>query len=97
MLYKLTNWYKLATRLIEICENECAAKSSVLYDARGVTRARRAADEARQRAVEQLRQVRYFYQQAHWLTERFPDAELRDVEGWLSWWIAPRLRLMTGV
>ena len=25
--------------------------------------------------------MRYFYQQAHWLTERFPDAELRDVEG----------------
>ena len=73
--------YKLATRLIEICEEECDAKSSVLYDARGVTRARRAADEARQRAVEQLKQVRYFYQQAHWLTERFPDAELRDVEG----------------
>ena len=73
--------YKLATRLIEICEEECEAKSSVVYDARGVTRARRAADEARQRAVEQLKQVRYFYQQAHWLTERFPDAELRDVEG----------------
>ena len=73
--------YKLAIRLIEICEEECDAKSSVLYDARGVTRVRRAADEARQRAVEQLKQVRYFYQQAHWLTERFPDAELRDVEG----------------
>lgn len=72
--------YKLATRLIEICEEECEAKSSV-YDVRGVTRARRPADEARQRAVEQLKQVRYFYQQAHWLTERFPDAELRDVEG----------------
>ena len=73
--------YKLATRLIEICEEECDAKASVFYDARGVTRARRAADEARQRAVEQLKQVRYFYQQAHWLAERFPDAELRDVEG----------------
>ena len=73
--------YKLAARLIEICEEECDAKSSVFYDARGVTRARKAADEARQRAVEQLKQVRYFYQQAHWLTERFPDAELRDVEG----------------
>ena len=73
--------YKLAALLIEICEEECDAKVSVFYDARGVTRARRTADEARQRAVEQLKQVRYFYQQAHWLTERFPDAELRDVEG----------------
>ena len=68
--------YKLATHLIEICAEECDA-----YDARGVTRACRAADEARQCAVEQLKQVRYFYQEAHWLTECFPDAALRDVEG----------------
>ena len=67
--------YKLASHLIEICEEECDAKSSA------VTRARKAADEARQQSVEQLKQVRYFYQQAHWLSERFPDAELRDVEG----------------
>ena len=67
--------YKLATHLIKICEEECDAKSSA------VTRARKAADEARQQSVEQLKQVRYFYQQAHWLSERFPDAELRDVEG----------------
>ena len=67
--------YKQATHLIEICEEECDAKSSA------VTRARKAADEARQQSVEQLKQVRYFYQQAHWLSERFPDAELRDVEG----------------
>ena len=31
--------------------------------------------------MEQLRQVRYFWRQAHWLTERFPKAKLRDVEG----------------
>ena len=67
--------YKLATHLIEICEEECDAKSSA------VTRARKAADETRRRAVEQLKEVRYFWQQAHWLSERFPDAELRDVEG----------------
>lgn len=48
---------------------------------RDITRARKAADEARQFAVEQFKQVRYFWKQAHWLTERFPDAKLRDVEG----------------
>ena len=37
--------------------------------------------EARGIAVEQLKQVRYFWKQAHWLTERFPEAQLRDVEG----------------
>lgn len=73
--------YKLACRLIETCENECAAKDSDAWAGRDITRARKAADEARDLAAEQLKQVRYFWRQAHWLTERFPDAELRDVEG----------------
>jgi type I restriction enzyme M protein len=73
--------YKLACRLIETCENECDAKGSNAWAGRDVTRARKAADEARVLAVEQLKQVRYFWRQAHWLTERFPEAELRDVIG----------------
>jgi type I restriction enzyme M protein len=73
--------YKLALRLIETCENECNAKGGNSWASRDVARARKAADEARQRAVEQLKQVRYFWRQAHWLTQRFPEAQLRDVEG----------------
>lgn len=73
--------YKLISRLIEICENECNAKESDDWLGRDITRGCKAADEARQAAVEQLRQVRYFWKQAHWLTERFPEAKLRDVEG----------------
>jgi type I restriction enzyme M protein len=73
--------YKLAIRLIDTCENECKAKESDAWVSRDITRARKAADEARGLAVEQLKQVRYFWKQAHWLTERFPDAQLRDVEG----------------
>jgi type I restriction enzyme M protein len=73
--------YRLATRLIETCENECDAKSSDAWTGKDITRARKAADEARQLAIEQLKQVRYFWRQAHWLTERFPDAKLCDVEG----------------
>jgi type I restriction enzyme M protein len=73
--------YKLALRIIETCENECNAKANHAWVTRDVTRARKAADEARQRAVEQLKQVRYFWRQARWLTERFPEAKLRDVEG----------------
>ena len=38
-------------------------------------------DDERKVAVEQLKQVRYIFKQAHWLQERFPDAALRDVEG----------------
>ena len=73
--------YKAAARLIDTCEQQCGARSSDAWNGRAVTRARKAADEARREAVEQLRKVRYFWRQAHWLTERFPDGELRDVEG----------------
>ncbi|MFA5266179.1 MAG: class I SAM-dependent DNA methyltransferase, partial [Opitutaceae bacterium] len=45
------------------------------------TRTLKAADDARQRAALPLKQVRYFWKQAAWLTERFPEARLRDVEG----------------
>jgi len=38
-------------------------------------------DTVRATAVEQLKLVRYFWRQARWLTERFPEAKLRDVPG----------------
>ena len=73
--------FKLIGRVIEICEKECMAKESDDWSSRDVNRARKLTDEARGLAVDQLKQVRYFWKQAHWLTERFPDAKLRDVEG----------------
>ncbi len=74
--------YKLASRLIEACEKEYDAKKTTpAWSSRDITRARKDADEARAQAVEQLKQVRYFWKQAHWLTERFPEARLRNVEG----------------
>ena len=66
--------FKLAGRLADGGDGERAA-------GRDLARARKAADEARAVAVEQLKLPRYFWRQAHWLTERFPDAELRNVEG----------------
>ncbi|MCB1874277.1 MAG: N-6 DNA methylase, partial [Gammaproteobacteria bacterium] len=76
--------YKLATRLIDELTSSPLPEgegSGVRVNIRDITRARKAADEARQIAVEQLKQVRYFWRQAHWLTERFPEAKLRDVDG----------------
>jgi type I restriction enzyme M protein len=73
--------FKLAGRLIEVCETNLDARSSNLWNTREIARARKAADVARQTAVEQLKRVRYFHKQAAWLTERFPGGELRDVEG----------------
>jgi len=62
--------YKLAGRLMESCGS-----------GREANRALKAAEEARQRAALPLKQARYFWRQAAWLTERFPDAKLRNVEG----------------
>jgi len=73
--------YKLTCRVIEACENEYDANSGEAWSKREITRARKTADQARQAAVAQLKQVRYFWKQAHWLTERFPEAKLRNVEG----------------
>ncbi len=84
--------YKFATRLIETCEKECGARSSDAWNGRDITRARKEADRFRllltshdiKKPVDEwgvLPRVRYFWRQAHWLTERFPEAELCDVEG----------------
>ena len=73
--------YKLACRLIDVCEGDLEAKESEHWVNREITQARKAADEARQAVVTQLKQVRYFHKQAVWLTERFPKGVLCDVEG----------------
>ncbi|MFZ9739915.1 MAG: N-6 DNA methylase [Prochlorothrix sp.] len=89
--------YKLAGRLVERCEGELKAKDyeektlkakngkngtvSALWNSRAVKAALKALDESRQGAVNQLKQVRYFFRQVQWLMVRFPDGELRDVEG----------------
>jgi type I restriction enzyme M protein len=65
--------YKLAGQVLEALDGEGAS--------RDLNRQRKAADEARKRAVEALKPVRYFHRQALWLQERFPEAELRDVPG----------------
>ena len=48
---------------------------------RGLNRLTKDANEARNTAIEALRQVRYYHKQARWLQERFPEAQLRDIEG----------------
>tara|TARA_R110001592_G_scaffold363263_1_gene682791 strand:- start:18943 stop:21084 length:2142 start_codon:yes stop_codon:yes gene_type:complete len=77
--------YKLATRVIDLAEAS-DAKDNKLWDnsqlnGRGRTNLKKSAEEARKHAVEQLKQVRYFYKQSHWLLSRFPEGELQDVEG----------------
>lgn len=72
---------KLFSRAVDLAEKELGAKESEYWMARDVKAAGKALDEARQHAVEALKFVRYFHRQAQWLSERFPEAKLRDVEG----------------
>lgn len=50
-------------------------------DMRTLNRLVKELDEARQKAVDQLRQARYFHRRIAWLHERFPDALYKDVPG----------------
>jgi len=85
MIKELDLAYKLATRLIESAEKELGAKESEQWDKKqissGKESVKKQAEATRADAVEQLKQVRYFYKQARWLLSRFPEAKLVDVEG----------------
>ena len=72
---------KLARRTVDIAVKELNAQGSELWANSDVNKANKALDQARVTAIEALRLARYFVRQADWLQERFPEAELRDVEG----------------
>ena len=72
---------KLAGNAVDIAVRELDARESSQWANADVNRARRALEDARSEGVDALRRARYFVRQADWLQERFPNAELRDVEG----------------
>ena len=72
---------KLAGRVVGIAVKELDARGSELWANKDINKARKTLEDARAEAVEVLRGTRYLVRQADWLQERFPDAELRDVEG----------------
>ena len=71
---------KLAGR-VDIAVKELEAPESDLWANADINKARKVLEHARAAAIEALRRARYFMRQADWLQERFPEAELRDVEG----------------
>ena len=72
---------KLVGRAVDIAVRELDARKSDHWANTDINAAGRALEDARAAGVEALRQGRYFVLQADWLQERFPKAELRDVEG----------------
>lgn len=81
LVKKIDSIYKTSVRLLDSCEKELDAKSNDQWPSSTISKARKAAEAARREATDQLKRIRYFWRQAHWLTSRFPDAELCDVEG----------------
>jgi len=73
--------YRLANRLIDVCLNTYSAKDNDKWNTREISNLKKQTEEARDTAVNQLKLARYFYHQAQWLVERFPEEKLRDVEG----------------
>ena len=72
---------KLANRTVNIAVRELDARESDHWATTDINAAGRALEVARAAGVEALRRARYFVLQADWLQDRFPKAELRDVEG----------------
>ena len=72
---------KLAGRVVDIAVKELEARESDLWDNTKIGKARRALENVRYIAVDSLQRARYFVRQADWLHERFPEGEMRDVEG----------------
>ena len=73
--------HKLASQVVESVKGEVRSVKENGGDLKPITSSFKLLSSNFSLAVEQLKQVRYFWRQAHWLTERFPEAELRDVEG----------------
>ena len=72
---------KLAGRAVDIAVRELDARKSDHWANTDINTSRRALEEARDAVVEALSRAPYFVSQADWLHERFPEAQLRDVEG----------------
>ena len=72
---------KLAGKSVDIAVKELDARDSDHWANADINTARRKLESERASVVEALRRARYFVLQADWLQERFPDAQLRDVEG----------------
>ena len=70
-----------AGRVVDIAVRELEARVSDLWANADINKTRKALEGARAGALEALRQTLYFVRQADWLQERFPEAELQDVEG----------------
>jgi type I restriction enzyme M protein len=72
---------KQIDQLCKLADKAHRAENGTRGGKRGKANPVKALEEARKAAVDQLKLVRYFHKQAHWLLTRFPDATLVAVPG----------------
>lgn len=72
---------KQIDQLCKLAEKAHRAENGSRGGRRGKANLVKVLDEARREIVDQLKLVRYFHRQAHWLLSRFPNAELSEVPG----------------
>ena len=72
---------KLANRLIESSEKDGQARDNDLWSGRDMNRALKEAEGIRSDLVSDLKLVKYFWKQAHWLVDRFPEGRYQDTPG----------------
>lgn len=72
---------KQIDQLCKLADKAHRAENGSRGSKRGKANLVRALEAARREAVDQIKLVRYFHRQAHWLLSRFPDAQLVAVPG----------------
>jgi type I restriction enzyme M protein len=72
---------KQIDQLCKLADKAHRAENGTRGGKRGKANPLKALEEARKAAIDQLKLVRYFHKQAHWLLSRFPDAALVAVPG----------------
>lgn len=72
---------KQIDQLFKLAEKAHRSENRSRGGKRGKANPVKALEEARKEAADQLKLVRYFHRQAHWLLSRFPDAALVAVPG----------------
>lgn len=72
---------KQIDHLCKLADKANRAENGSRGGKRGKANLVKALEAARREAVDQIKLVRYFHRQAHWLLSRFPDAQLASVPG----------------
>lgn len=80
LIKRIEHLFKEAGELVTDCQ-AVDSKDHDDWKAKEINAARKALQQEREICLEQLKKVRYFWKQAHWLTEKFPDAKYQDISG----------------